>query len=141
VVAIFGVQGWRWDWAREVRALVWALDVDAAGQQQWRALARQAAPRGKQVAVLAPAAYGGCKDVNEAWVAGVLAVSTGPAAAGIGEAAAPEIPEELQELWQERVAIIAADGHVQPAEAARLVWACLVPPDAGAVSAGGGPGG
>ena len=47
-----GVQGWRWDWAREVRELVFALDADAAGQQQWRALARQAALRGKRVAVL-----------------------------------------------------------------------------------------
>ena len=70
VVAIFGVQGWRWDWAREVRELVFALDTDAAGQQQWRQLARQAALRGKQVAVLEPAAYGGYKDVSEAWAAG-----------------------------------------------------------------------
>jgi DNA primase len=52
VAAIFGVQGWRWDWAREVRDLVFALDADAAGQQQWRQLARQAALRGKRVAVL-----------------------------------------------------------------------------------------
>jgi hypothetical protein len=29
VVAIFGVQGWRWDWVREVRELVFALDADA----------------------------------------------------------------------------------------------------------------
>src|SRR5918911_4289849 len=36
VVAIFGVQGWRWAWAREVRELVFALDTDTAGQQQWR---------------------------------------------------------------------------------------------------------
>src|SRR5947209_18923760 len=70
VVSIFGVRGWRWDWAREVRALVFALDADAAGQQQWRQLARQAALRGKRVAVLPPEAYGGQKDVNEAWVAG-----------------------------------------------------------------------
>ena len=55
VVAIFGVQGWRWDWARAVRELVFALDADAAGQQQWRQLARQAALRGKRVAVLPPA--------------------------------------------------------------------------------------
>ena len=34
--AIFGVQGWRWEWAREVHELVFALDADAAGQQQWR---------------------------------------------------------------------------------------------------------
>jgi hypothetical protein len=74
VVAIFGVQGWRWDWVREVRALVFALDADAAGQQQWRQLARQAALRGKRVAGLPPEAYGGCKDVSEAWAAGMLVV-------------------------------------------------------------------
>jgi len=140
VVAIFGVQGWRWDWVREVRELVLALDADAAGQQQWRALTRQAALRGKRVAVLPPEAYGGYKDVNEAWMAGVLAVGGGPAAGGMGGAAAPELFEELQELWQERAAIIAADGHVPPVEAERLAWACLVPHDAGAVRAGGGPG-
>jgi DNA primase len=39
VVAIFGVQGWRWDWARVVHELVFALDVDTAEQQQWRQLA------------------------------------------------------------------------------------------------------
>jgi hypothetical protein len=58
----------------------------------------------------------------------------------MGGAAAPEIPEDLQELWQERVAIIAADGHVSHAEAERLAWACLILPAAGAVHAGGGPG-
>jgi len=47
IVAFFGVQGWRWDWAREMRELVFALDADAAGQQQWHQLARQAALRGK----------------------------------------------------------------------------------------------
>jgi len=45
-MAIFGVQGWRWAWARDVRELVLALDAAAAGQQQWRALARQEALRG-----------------------------------------------------------------------------------------------
>src|ERR1700675_3547916 len=94
VLAIFGVQSWRWDWVREVRELVFALDADAAGQQQWRALARQAALRGKRVAVLPPAAYGGCKDVSEAWAAGVLAV---------GEKLGREQPEKLRELWEERM--------------------------------------
>jgi DNA primase len=32
VVAIFGVRGWRWDWVREVRTLVFTLDADPAGQ-------------------------------------------------------------------------------------------------------------
>jgi hypothetical protein len=62
VVATFDVQGWRWDWAREVRELVFALDADAAGQQHRRALAWEAALRGKQVAVLEPAAYGGYEE-------------------------------------------------------------------------------
>ena len=94
-VAIFGVQGWRWAWAHTVRELVFALDADAAGPQQWRQLARQAARRGKQVAVLESTAYGGYKDVHEAWMAGVLRVGAWPAAAGDG----PEgrkIPQNLQ---------------------------------------------
>ena len=77
VVAIFGVQGWRWAWARDVRELVFALDAAAAGPQPWRALARVAARRGKRVAALEPAAYGGHKDASAAWAAGRLAVEGG----------------------------------------------------------------
>jgi Toprim domain-containing protein len=118
VVAIFGVQGWRWDWAREVRALVFALDVDAAGQQ-WRQFARQAALRGKQVAVLPTAAYGGYKDVNEAWAAGVLAIGAVPVAtAAGGEGLA--VPQHLHEPWAERVAIMVMDGGLPREEAERL---------------------
>lgn len=57
----------------------------------------------------------------------------------MGGAAAPQLPEQLQELWEERAAIIAADGHVPPAEAERLAWACFLPQGAGAGSARGGP--
>ena len=72
VVAIFGVHGWRWTWARAVKELVFALDADTAGQTAWHALARAARLRGKRVGFLPPEAYGGCKDVSEAWVAGRL---------------------------------------------------------------------
>jgi hypothetical protein len=126
VVAIFGVQGWRWDWVREVRELVFALDADAAGQQQWRTLAREAALRGKQVAGLPPAAYGGLKDASAAWAAGVLAVGAGPAAAAPGGEACA-VPEDLREPWAERVAIMVADGGLSPTEAERLAWAGLQP--------------
>jgi DNA primase len=126
VVAIFGVQGWRWDWAREVRELVFALDADAAGQQQWHQLARQAALRGKRVAVLPAAAYGGCKDVSDAWATGVLAVDAGPAAAPGGAAFA--VPPHLRESWTERVAIMVIDGGLPREDAERLAWVGLQTP-------------
>ncbi|MBL0159459.1 MAG: toprim domain-containing protein [Bryobacterales bacterium] len=72
VVAIFGVHGWRWTWAREVKEIVFALDADPAGQTVWHALARAARLRGKRVGFLPPESYGGCKDVSEAWAAGRL---------------------------------------------------------------------
>jgi hypothetical protein len=118
VVAIFGVQGWRWDWVREMRELVFALDADAAGQQQWRQLARQAALRGKRVTVMEPEAYGGCKDVSEAWAAGLLHVGDGPSAKIVAGA----VPAALRATWQERVAIMVADGGVPPTDAERLAW-------------------
>jgi len=116
VVAIFGVQGWRWDWVRDVRALVFALDADTAGQQQWQALARQAALRGKRVAVLPVAAYGGRKDVSEAWAAGVLCLG-GAGADGDGTLGHGR-SQEHQDTWTERVAIMVVDGGLTPAEAA-----------------------
>jgi DNA primase len=128
VVAIFGVQGWRWDWAREVRELGFALDTDAVGQQQWHQLARQAALRGKRVAVLPAAAYGGCKDVSDAWATGGLTVGAGPAAAPGGEVLA--VPPQQHESWAERVAIMVIDGGLPHTEAERLAWAGLQPPDA-----------
>jgi hypothetical protein len=126
VVALFGVQGWRWDWVREVRELVFALDADAAGQQQWHQLARQAALRGKRVAVLPAAAYGGCKDVSDAWATGVLTVGAGPAAAPGGEVLA--VPPQQHESWAERVAIMVINGGLPPTEAERLAWAGLQTP-------------
>jgi hypothetical protein len=129
VVAIFGVQGWRWDWVCEVRELVFALDADPAGQQQWRQLARQAVLRGKRVAVLEPAAYGGHKDASAAWVAGVLAVGTRPTAAAVADEVRA-VPQDLQEPWAERVAIMVMDGGLPRAEAECLAWAGLHASDA-----------
>jgi DNA primase len=124
VVAIFGVHGWRWAWARQVRDLVFALDADAAGQQQWRELARHATLRGKRVAVLPPEAYGGCKDANEAWMAGALRIGAWSAAAGDGSAVV-EVPEGLRDAWEERAAIMEWDGGLARSEAARAAWRWL----------------
>jgi hypothetical protein len=78
VVAIFGVNGWRWEWAKEARELIFALDTDDTGQAGFRELARSARLRGKRVAYLDSDAYGGEKDASAAWVAGVLQVGEWP---------------------------------------------------------------
>jgi hypothetical protein len=109
--------------------LVFALDADAAGQQQWCQLARQAALRGKRIRVLPTAAYGGYKDVNEAWAAGVLAAGVGPAAATVGGEGLA-VPPHLQEPWAERVAIMVMDGGLPREEAERLAWNWLQAPGA-----------
>jgi hypothetical protein len=131
VVALFGVQGWRWEWVRNVRELVLALDADAAGQQQWRALAREAALRGKRVAGLPPEAYGGYKDASAAWAAGVLRISGWPAPEAAG-AEGSAVPEKLREVWVERVAIMMVDGGLPRAEAERAAGVGLQPCGRGA---------
>lgn len=64
-IAIFGLRGWRWEWARGVQELVLALDADEAGSNSWKEIARQGKLRGKLVSVMED--YGGYKDPNEAW--------------------------------------------------------------------------
>lgn len=122
-MAIFGVQGWRWAWAREVRALVVALDAAAAGQQAWRALAPQAALRGKRVTVLEPTAYGGYKDVNAAWMAGALTIGEGPVA--LADPTGLELPADLRDAWDERAAIMECDGGLGRPVAEHAAWRSL----------------
>ena len=71
--------------------------------------------------VLPAAAYGGHKDVNEGWVTGTLAVDTWCTPAEETRAR-PAVPADLHEVWEERVAIMLADGHLLPTDAARLAW-------------------
>lgn len=72
VVAIFGVTGWRWEWAKGARELIFALDADETGAEHLRELAREARLRGRAVAYVEPSSYGGEKDASAAWRAGVL---------------------------------------------------------------------
>ena len=48
------------------------------------------------------------------------------------------VPADLHEAWEERVAIMRADGHLRPADAARLAWEALQggPPSSKAAHAG-----
>ncbi len=80
-VGIFGVNGWRWDWARGVAEMVLAFDADTADPAKpayhaVKALTREALLRGRRVSILPPAAYGGHKDASEAWTVGSLRFGT-----------------------------------------------------------------
>lgn len=71
-IAIFGVNGWRPQWAGDVAEFVFAMDTDAAGEKGWRQIAQGLSIRGRRVRYLEAEAYGGAKDINEAWVDGSL---------------------------------------------------------------------
>ncbi len=80
--------------------------------------------RGKRVAVLPPAAYGGHTDANEAWVAGVLTLGCTPPAGATG-AAALVISEAGRERWEECAAIMTYEGHLPRVEAEYMAWVDL----------------
>lgn len=112
-VAVFGARDWRWDWLREARNLALALDADLTGQKEWRNLARQACLRGKQVAVIGAEAYGGKKDINEAWVAGTLNVGPWPGQESEAEDVCPEEPTSGPSSWSSELARKAAQDWQQ----------------------------
>ena len=72
-VAIFGLSGWRWEWCKE-RELVLALDADQAANKAIDEFSNQAVMAGVRLLRLTPEELGGCKDVNEAHVKGVLKI-------------------------------------------------------------------
>ena len=121
VVAIFGVHGWRWDWVREVRELVFALDADAAGQQQWRCLPAKPHCGGSRSWCWSRRRMGGVKMSMRRGSPGALAVNTWLTPAE-ETGARLAVPADLHEAWAERVAIMLADGHLLPEDAERLAW-------------------
>lgn len=71
-MAIFGLTGWRWEWAPEIREVIFCLDADELGQEARQEISRAAAMRGKRVFYLPTEAFGGHKDISDAWGAGGL---------------------------------------------------------------------
>jgi hypothetical protein len=123
-VAIFGTDGWRWKWAQGVRELVLAFDADSAGERAWRALAYLGAVRGKQIAILSQADYGGAKDANEAWIAQTLNIGD-DALRGSHRDQGIVISQAMREEWEERSAIMEWDGGLPRDEAERQTWECI----------------
>jgi len=80
-VAVFGVQGIRWNWLpRSTRRLVLAFDCDEAGRKAILEHAPQAIIRGLDVLQVMPDELGGAKDIAEAWQAGTLRLTGIPGA-------------------------------------------------------------
>ena len=125
MVALFGVQGWRWDWVQHVRALVLALDADTTGQQQSPARSPGRTVGESRLRAGVRGVWGQ-KDVSAAWAAGVLAVGAGPAAVPVGGEGLA-MSQHQRESWAERVAIMVTDGSVRPEDAVRMAWAGLQP--------------
>ena len=75
------------------------------------------------MAVLEPTAYGGYKDVHEAWMAGALTLGGG--AAAIAGSEGREMPEDLRDVWAERAAIMECDGGLARSVAEQAAWRCL----------------
>lgn len=65
-VAIFGVYGWRWEWARFIERMYFAFDLDEGGGQ-WKSIAEEAVLRGREIYYLPEEVYAGYKDLSEAW--------------------------------------------------------------------------
>lgn len=79
-VAVFGVQGIRWNWLPpSVRRLVLAFDCDETGRKAILEHAPQAILRGLDVLQVMPSELGGAKDIAEAWQNGTLRLTGIPA--------------------------------------------------------------
>lgn len=93
--AVFGLDGLRWEWVKS-KQVIFAFDQDVAGSK-WKQLAKEGLLRGKDIWWLPPEAFGGHKDINEAFVAGTL---------NIGEFNLPEpiMPIEYSEPSTEAMA-------------------------------------
>ena len=134
-VAIFGVNGWRWEWCREIRELIFCLDADERGQEARQEISRAAAMRGKSVAYLPPEVLGSHKDISEAWAAGALNLAlpesisdpdTSPPLADfnlLGEVAT--WPAERREAWEEKAAFLEFENKMTRPDAERAAFEML----------------
>lgn len=72
VLAVFGLAGFDWRWLKGQREIVLALDADESGIEAANKMAEDAAYRAIKVRRLGLEAYGGAKDVSQAWQLGTL---------------------------------------------------------------------
>ena len=71
-IAVFGLNGIRWDWLKQTRRIVLGFDIDSAGVRAIKEQAEQAQLRGTEVLTLTKEELGGANDIAEAWQKGTL---------------------------------------------------------------------
>jgi hypothetical protein len=107
-IAVFGLSGFRWDWLRpDEREIVLALDYDSqaaakeSGRKAINDFLTQATFHNVVVLRVTQDELGGCKDINEALVAGVLALRPGsPAPVSLPDYL--DIPLDPPEKWLDK---------------------------------------
>ena len=71
-VAVFGLNGIRWDWLKNVKRIVLCFDFDESGLKAIKEQAEQALLRGIEVLAITKEELGGANDLAEAWEKGTL---------------------------------------------------------------------
>ena len=107
-IAVFGLSGFRWDWLRpDEREIVLALDYDSqaaakeSGRKAINDFLTQATFHNVVVLRVTQDELGGCKDINEALVAGVMALRPGsPAPVSLPDYL--DIPLDPPEKWLDK---------------------------------------
>lgn len=77
-VAVFGLNGIRWEWLKQTRRIVIGFDIDSVGVSAIKEQAEQAQLRGIEVLALTKEELGGANDIAEAWEKGTLHIEPLP---------------------------------------------------------------
>ena len=86
-IAVFGLNGIRWDWLKNTKRIVLCFDIDDSGFKAIKEQAAQAQLRGIEVLAITRDELGGATDIAEAWQKGVLNIEALP---GGNKAAKPK---------------------------------------------------
>ena len=73
-IAVFGLNGIRWDWLKNTKRVILCFDIDRSGLNAITEQAKQAQLRGIEVLAITKEELGGAKDIAEAWKRGSLSI-------------------------------------------------------------------
>ena len=71
-IAVFGLNGIRWDWLKNTKRIILCFDFDDSGLKAIKEQAEQALLRGIEVLAITKEELGGSNDLAEAWEKGTL---------------------------------------------------------------------